>query len=204
MANVAHSTLTGADLHEPKGVAAASSGTVYVANGSGSGAWTAHSTFGGAFGGKFTHLRDQVSSGTAAQSLTGATWNTVRLQTEVTDDIGVTLSSNQFSLASGTYIFNATSFYTDSVGALRGRLRLRNITAGSDLLYGPASYGSAASGGTTVISMNMVQLRGRFVLGGTVTVELQKYVGNSGSGGFAQSLVGYDEIYSELMIWKVA
>lgn len=34
-----HSTLTGASLHEPKGVASANSGEVYVANGSGSGAW---------------------------------------------------------------------------------------------------------------------------------------------------------------------
>lgn len=40
MVNVAHSTLTGADLHEPKGTATATSGQVYVANGSGSGAWT--------------------------------------------------------------------------------------------------------------------------------------------------------------------
>ena len=40
MANVAHSTLTGADLHEPKGVAAAAANTIYVANGSGSGTWT--------------------------------------------------------------------------------------------------------------------------------------------------------------------
>lgn len=39
MANVAHSTLTGADLHEPKGVASAASGTVYIANGAGSGSW---------------------------------------------------------------------------------------------------------------------------------------------------------------------
>lgn len=36
---VAHSALTGADLHEPKGAAAASSGQVYVANGAGSGAF---------------------------------------------------------------------------------------------------------------------------------------------------------------------
>lgn len=36
---VAHSTLTGADLHEPKGVASASAGTIYVANGAGSGVW---------------------------------------------------------------------------------------------------------------------------------------------------------------------
>lgn len=35
-----HRDLTGAELHEPKGVESALSGTVYVANGSGSGSWT--------------------------------------------------------------------------------------------------------------------------------------------------------------------
>ena len=44
MANVNHSSLTDPYLHEPKGVAAAASGDVYVANGSGSGAWTAKET----------------------------------------------------------------------------------------------------------------------------------------------------------------
>ena len=39
---VEHSTLTGSDLHEPKGAAAANSAEIYVANGSGGGAWTAH------------------------------------------------------------------------------------------------------------------------------------------------------------------
>lgn len=34
-----HRDLTGADLHEPKGVASASSGTAYFANGTGSGSW---------------------------------------------------------------------------------------------------------------------------------------------------------------------
>jgi hypothetical protein len=34
-----HNTLTGASIHEPKGVAAASVHTVYVADGAGSGAW---------------------------------------------------------------------------------------------------------------------------------------------------------------------
>lgn len=34
-----HKDLTGADLHEPKGVASAGVDTVYVANGSGSGTW---------------------------------------------------------------------------------------------------------------------------------------------------------------------
>lgn len=40
--SVEHSTLTGSDLHEPKGIASASTGQVYIANGSGSGTWTAH------------------------------------------------------------------------------------------------------------------------------------------------------------------
>ena len=35
----AHRDLTGADLHEPKGVAAASAGTIYAADGGGSGSW---------------------------------------------------------------------------------------------------------------------------------------------------------------------
>lgn len=41
MANVTHADLTGANLHEPKGAATANSGEVYVADGAGSGAWTA-------------------------------------------------------------------------------------------------------------------------------------------------------------------
>jgi len=39
MANVEHSALTGTALHEPKGVATASSGTAYISNGTGSGVW---------------------------------------------------------------------------------------------------------------------------------------------------------------------
>lgn len=36
-----HANLTATDLHEPKGVAAASANQMYVANGSGGGTWTA-------------------------------------------------------------------------------------------------------------------------------------------------------------------
>lgn len=39
MPNVTHASLTGADLHEPKGVASTTLGNVYVANGAGSGSW---------------------------------------------------------------------------------------------------------------------------------------------------------------------
>jgi hypothetical protein len=39
MPDVQHSTLTGAELHEPKGISGASSNETYVADGAGSGAW---------------------------------------------------------------------------------------------------------------------------------------------------------------------
>ena len=41
MANVEHSNIPNANLHEPKDVSTATAGQVYVADGAGSGAWTA-------------------------------------------------------------------------------------------------------------------------------------------------------------------
>jgi len=40
MADLEHSTIADPNIHEPKGVSSASNGTVYVADGAGSGAWT--------------------------------------------------------------------------------------------------------------------------------------------------------------------
>ena len=37
---IQHNLITGSDLHEPNGVAAAGANQVYVANGSGSGTWS--------------------------------------------------------------------------------------------------------------------------------------------------------------------
>ena len=41
---IQHNAITGTDLHEPKGVAAAAANKVYVSNGSASGAWSTIST----------------------------------------------------------------------------------------------------------------------------------------------------------------
>lgn len=40
MANISHSAITDPNIHEPKGVATATAGKVYTANGSGSGTWS--------------------------------------------------------------------------------------------------------------------------------------------------------------------
>lgn len=64
MPTTTHSLLTGADLHEPKGAATATTGTVYTANGSGSGTWTVPA--GGAYGELY------ITGGSATQTLSAA------------------------------------------------------------------------------------------------------------------------------------
>lgn len=55
MANVQHSTLTDPNLHEPKGIAAASADQIYRSNGSGSGTWTNANRLPGTGWGKYTN-----------------------------------------------------------------------------------------------------------------------------------------------------
>ena len=67
---IAHKNLTDPQLHEPKGVSAANEGTVYVANGTGSGVWQAL---------PFSDLNY------SAQSVTAFTYNLIDIDT-VTDN----------------------------------------------------------------------------------------------------------------------
>lgn len=61
MANVQHSAITDPNIHEPKGVASAAAGKVYVSNGSGSGTWELPA--GSAYGDMY------IDSGATAQTL---------------------------------------------------------------------------------------------------------------------------------------
>lgn len=72
---IAHKDIPDSGLHEPKGVASAAAGTVYVANGSGSGSWidpipTDLPRLG------WANYSD-YSSSVVAQSITSSTWTTL-------------------------------------------------------------------------------------------------------------------------------
>lgn len=70
-----HNTLTGSSLHEPKGVASATSGQVYVADGASSGAWTTIQAYGGMVLNDGTGSVEINSIGTTAQKITSFTAN---------------------------------------------------------------------------------------------------------------------------------
>lgn len=221
MANVEHSTLTGADLHEPKGIAAAIADRVYVSNGSGSGSWTtvpdaAISDAAKIFSKQYVTLSDTVGSGTSGGgSLTSSSWNTRRLNTKTIDWLGISLSSNQFTLPAGQYIVMgwSRSLATQDLGAggvCQGtaELRLYNVTDGVTVVNGGGwTYLGDSGAGGTVNDNIYLPILGWFNIGGTKTFALQQWVRNISSCTFtAGSAVssGDNEKYSELIIWKVA
>jgi len=227
MANVEHSTLTGADLHEPKGVAAAAANRIYLANGSGSGSWTtvpaAAITAAGVlvFQSQKYHIRDERSSGTTGDTLTDATWNTRTIQTEKTDDLTITLSGNQFALAAGTYWVQGSVKTSITGGRARdigqsfvSQIRLRNITDTTTALVGESFYWNNSFGGdnATVFgdTVDVVHpIMGQFTIAGTKTFELQNYVDQTNwtspiiKGGRNASS-GENEVYLDLVIWKLS
>jgi hypothetical protein len=227
MANVEHSTLTGTDLHESKGVAAAANNRVFVTNGAGSGSFqqvpAAAIVAAGilVFQSQKWHGRDERSSGTGADTLTNNTWNTRTLQTEKTDDLSITLSGNQISLVAGTYWCEATASVgfethggTDVFQGFAAQSRLRNVTDSTTLLNGVSAFhqvehqGTAAQGDLESILHTFVS--GQFTLAGTKTIELQTWPKSQGTGtttfvkgGIAVSS-GENEVYADVKIWKLS
>jgi hypothetical protein len=225
MANVEHSVLTGSDLHEPKGVAAAAANRVYVSNGAASGTWSqvpaAAIAAAGVlvFQGQFWHSSDQRSSGTNGDLLTSGTWNTRTINTEHWDDLGITASGNQFALTAGTWHIEVTAVTNfqgtaahGSTQAITSKLRLRNITDSTTLNTGVGNrfqMNDDGGGNDQPVNMSLVTLLSeRFILAGTKTLEIQNWVANGLSspttrGGIAISS-GDNECYLDIRLWKCA
>lgn len=210
MANVEHSTLTTTNLHENKGVSTATDNTVATAVSSAT-VWAKLTAAnltgtGNSFGAQLFHIRDQVSSGTGGQTFTTNTWNTRRLQTSVTNEIGsASLASNQIILPAGTYFIEAKAIWNNgSSFGVKGQLRLRNITDATTTLTGQ-SHNFTYSGSGITVGLNMLQsLQGRFTIAGSKTFELQQWAGSASNmtGGSATSS-GENETYADVLIWKV-
>lgn len=146
-------------------------------------------------------LQDQKSSGTAGGTFTAGAWHTRDLNTEVLDEIGSTLSSNQFTLPAGTYEIyseHATAF------VLCHQAKLYNVTDASDTIMGTMTSSSAASGSPQATGTNATVV-GKFTIAGTKTFEIRHRCESTRSGdGFGNAGSFGTEIYSTVMIRKVA
>jgi hypothetical protein len=152
-----------------------------------------------AAGASLLHLREVQAAGVSGGTFTSGSWLTRTLNTEVTDEIGSTLSSNQFTLPAGTYwvVASAPAVYVSAHQA-----KLRNVTDSTDTLIGTSEYTTSAD---TQVTTTRSFVRGRFTIAATKTFALQHRcsITRADEGLGWPANFGVTEIYSEVMIWKV-
>lgn len=207
MANVEHSTLTGSNLHENKGVSSASDDFVATAT-SNATVWkklTASNLTGtgNPFGGQLFHCREMQTKNVAGQAYTtGSTWQTVRITDTLTNEIaGASLASNQITLPAGTYWIDSMMCVGISHDG-NCRMRLRNTTSGATILEGVNFYPDATA------TAPYMFMKGRFTLSGTSVIEVQgRFAAASSSPpacNFTDTTSFDKEVYNDIIIFKVA
>lgn len=144
---------------------------------------------------KLLHIQDQKSAGNNGGTATSGSWQTRTLNTEVTDEIGSTLSSNEFTLPAGTYFIMASA---PATRCNQHQARLYNVTDAAVVLYGTSETTSstAATGSNSLVN-------GRFTIAGTKTFRIEHRVSNTqATNGYGEANnFGGTEIYTNVMIF---
>lgn len=204
MTTKAHKSLTGADLHENKGAASAADNTVATAT-SGATVWKKLTNAnldptGNPFGANLLHVRNVQPSGTTGAAVNAASFADILLNTAVTNEIsGASLSSNNITLPSGTYFVSGVVPFGNTGATARSFLvQLYNVTDNAQLLQGQTLLiGSGAA--------FPMKLQGRFTLSGTKSVSVQARSNASGVIiGNPATVSGVSEVYTDVLIWKIA
>lgn len=142
-------------------------------------------------------FEEQLSNGTASVYSTTGSYVTRVLNTVVSNTIsGVSLTSNQITLPSGTYKIDVLAPGYDCA---RTKARLRNITDSSTIALGTNGYVSTGTA-STYSHINTI-----FNISSTKVVEVQQYFQSnvsSQNGGVATSS-GDVEVYARIVITKL-
>lgn len=158
MANVAHASLTGSELHEPKGADSAGLGTVYVADGAGSGSWNSIGT--SAFTGMIADFASPVAP-TGWLELNGAVIST--------------------STYSGLF---AVMSMTSSGTRTNGNPVITSIPSTTDFKAGYYVFGTGISAGITILTVDsptQITLSGNAGSSGTSSFFVSPWPMNTGT-----------------------
>lgn len=111
-------------------------------------------------------IADQKSANTNGGTFTTGAWRTRDLNAEISDADGiVSISSNQFTLQSGTYLIKS---FAPAYGVDRHQTRLYNITDSSVALTGVSTFASSGSAGS-----NSALISGRITIASAKVFEIQ-------------------------------
>lgn len=207
MVDVQHSLLTGASLHEPKGVASAAANRVYVSNGLGSGNWSqvpsaALQPDTQAFQSAMFHCVQRenqgVGGGTSIVGTQARLLNTVL----VNQIAGASLTPGQVFLPAGTYWCQGWA-----VGhrVNQHKVYINNASDNAILIHGSSAQSIRGDGVGDQISMPTISVvSGRFTINAVKAIELRHKTDQAQTGdGLGLPAVFGDEIYASLTIWKV-
>ena len=142
-------------------------------------------------------IGDEKSSGTDAGSSSGGSWNIRDLNTEIADPDGiVSISSNQFTLQSGTYFLEASA---PSYQPSRHRIKLYQTSGtAADVALGTNEFSSNSE---AMITRSFLSCR--FTISTATTYEIRHYVQESKSGnGLGVAVSQGTELYCLVKIFK--
>lgn len=144
-------------------------------------------------------IADHKAQNTAGGTFTSGAWQTRVLQTEVSDANGlVTISSNQFTPISGTYLIRASA---PAYGVDNHQTRLQNITAASTTLTGTTEYSRSTASAQNQTRSFVV---GVFTANGTDAYELQHRCGTTKStDGMGTQANLTTEVYAQVELAKI-
>lgn len=143
-------------------------------------------------------ISDLKSNGTSGGDFTLGAWRTRDLTTEDSDTgNNASLSSNQITLAVGTYEcrISAPAFRVNA-----HQTRLRNVTAGTDIIIGTCEYADSDN-----IGGNRSFISDRFTIAASQALEVQHRaeVTKTVDGFGVKSSLGIGEVYTIAEFWKI-
>lgn len=143
-------------------------------------------------------IREEQASGTPGGTFTLGAWRTRALNTEPVDTgAHASVAASQVTLQAGTYRFRAEAMAYD---VDNHKLRLRNITAGTDVALGMNARCAAADD-----TMTMATVEGRFTIVGATVFELQhQSSATKATDGFGLAASFGVEVYSQISFWREA
>lgn len=156
--------------------------------------------FNSANGVKILHLQHTETSGNSGGTSTSGAWRQLPVNNKAHDDIGSTLSSNQFTLPAGTYEIEADQeFYATNVC----KIKLYNVTDSVDEVIGSSSY-TRFDATNSVFTAMKGSLYGIFTITAEKTFEFQYRTGGSNPGDGLGIASGFGtEIYLDAIIRKI-
>lgn len=149
----------------------------------------------GAFGNQLFHMQHIEASSVSGGSASSGFNDRILNSTVVNQISGASLSSNQFTLPSGTYIlFAQANAHTID----RNYLAIYNVTNSGLAKIGQSNY----AGGQTSIA----NIWCRLTPSGTQTFKLQHYAqtANASANAFGVANLSTTNTFVNLLIWKVA